>query len=234
MEEYFTIDSRYVSKINTISNIRESISSENPDTIKLQNMYDLDIEEDVKRIIVPSRCINTKSLSRNIVDMAFANFTFGIIKGSFIYHKIYKIYSKVKLGFTKHDIEYVDKEEADVVFFDTNIDDNKEGSNLLLNLDIKENIEDLIELSHNFRFVRVYRPDIRFDETDDKTFVYFMSFERNSNEVNTRDFFLSVHNNNINRKIELYRECIKMKLERNFTKVDGNFNFISPEIILNL
>lgn len=240
MERDFVVGARHTEKdVTKISLIRETIPSDTPNYEKLNEMHKLAvIDEDIKMIVVPIRSVNpNKIYDRDVIDMTLVNYEFNIIEGSYLYNTEYKIYNSIKSITVipeDYNVKNVNKKEADYVYFDTNVKDNKEGSNLLLNIDIRENIELLTKLSKKYKYVKTYRSDMWFDERDNNVYVYFMNLEKDQNEVNTRDYFMSIHNDLVNRKIKLYTECIKMILDRNFVSESNDFNFISAEIVLDL
>lgn len=236
MEKDFFVGARHTDRdVTKISLIRETIASDTPDYSKLREMYKLTIDENVKMIVVPIRVVNPNK--QDNIAMKLANYEFNIIEGSYLYNTEYNIYNaddSVEVIPKEYNVNNVPKEEADYVYFDSNITDNKIGSNLLLNVDIRDNIDILTELSKNYKYVKVYRSDMYFDEEDNNMYIYFMNLEAEKNEVNTRDYFMSIHNNMVSRKIKLYTDCIKMLLDRNFVSESNDFNFISAEIILGL
>lgn len=210
---------------------------------RLTKFYELNINDNIKKMIVPSKNLFSKeeNISDDLINFAIINYIFKMImlkpiidNDKFINicggENIKFIDLKINQGV---DIREVSIEEADLILFKRDISNIKKGSNLLLYVDISQELEILKEISKHFEYLYVYLPERMIDEDKNNTYIYFVNHNNDSNDIDTTNFFIDQYNRLIENKNNFYISCVQLMINRNHDS-DEIFNFITCEKVLDI
>lgn len=129
----------------------------------------------------------------------------------------------------------VDLNQADRVIYPSKFRDGiyKQGCNILLKLDLIKNIDRLTQLSKHFTSFKVYYPMREMDNKEYKVYIYFINYQYNRNNLDTRNLFIKINNIFLNTKRDFIFKVIRNMADKYIVDTTS-FDFMKVEGLISL